>query len=115
MPRDYKVYLEDIRGASRKIRDFTKGISLQDFTADERNFDAVVRNLEIVAEEAIKQIPEDVCSALLSDSPSPERRFAMISPPSGCKGVSTGIKGSHFHRFGGSQEPRDLPPTHTMA
>lgn len=59
MPRDYKVFLEDVLEAVRKIREYTDGLSLQAFTADAKTFDAVIRNLEIIG-EAAKQIPEDV-------------------------------------------------------
>jgi uncharacterized protein with HEPN domain len=59
MPRDYKVFLEDILEAIRKISIYTDGLSLQAFTADAKTFDAVIRNLEIIG-EAAKQIPEDV-------------------------------------------------------
>jgi len=59
MPRDYKVFLEDIVGAIRQIRQYTNGFSLQDLSGDRKTFDAVVRNLEIIG-EAVKQIPEKV-------------------------------------------------------
>lgn len=59
MPRDYKVFLEDILGAIRNIREYTAGLSLQTFAADRKTFDAVIRNLEIIG-EAVKQIPEEV-------------------------------------------------------
>jgi uncharacterized protein with HEPN domain len=61
MPRDYKVFLEDVLEAIRKVRDYTDGLSLQAFTADAKTFDAVIRNLEIIG-EAVKQIPEDIRS-----------------------------------------------------
>jgi uncharacterized protein with HEPN domain len=61
MPRDYKVFLEDILEAIRKVRDYTDGLSLQAFTADAKTFDAVIRNLEIIG-EAVKQIPEEIRS-----------------------------------------------------
>jgi uncharacterized protein with HEPN domain len=61
MPRDYRVFLEDIFEAIRKIRDYTDGLSLGAFAADARTFDAVIRNLEIIG-EAVKQIPEDIRS-----------------------------------------------------
>ena len=61
MPRDYKVFLEDILEAIGKIRHYTGGLSLQAFTADAKTFDAVIRNLEIIR-EAAKQIPEDIRS-----------------------------------------------------
>jgi uncharacterized protein with HEPN domain len=59
MPRDYKVYLEDIVEAIRKIRFFTTGLSLQTFSSDVKTFDAVIRNLEIIG-EAIKRVPEEI-------------------------------------------------------
>ena len=61
MPRDYKVFLEDILEAIGKIRRYTNGMSLQAFTADGKTFDAVIRNLEVIG-EAVKQIPEDIRS-----------------------------------------------------
>jgi len=59
MPRDYKVYLEDIAEAIRKIRFFTTGLSLETFYSDVKTFDAVIRNLEIIG-EAIKRVPEEI-------------------------------------------------------
>src|SRR4030042_7004886 len=59
MPRDYKVYLEDIVEAIRKIQFFTTGLSIQTFPSDVKTFDAVIRNLEIVG-EAIKRVPEEI-------------------------------------------------------
>ena len=59
MPRDYKVSLEDILGAIRKIRSYTQGVTLQTFKQDSKTFDAVVRNLEIVG-EAAKSLPDTV-------------------------------------------------------
>lgn len=52
MPRNDRVYLQDILEASRKIAAFTRGFSLDSFTADEKTVDAVVRNLEIIGEAA---------------------------------------------------------------
>ena len=46
MPRDYKVYLEDIIEAVRKIRSYTEGLSREEFLADSKTVDAIVRNLE---------------------------------------------------------------------
>lgn len=74
MPRDYRVFLEDVIEAIRNIRSYTDGLSLQAFAADAKTFDAVVRNLEIVG-EAAKQIPEDIRAL----SPEVEwRRFARL-------------------------------------
>ena len=45
MPRDFRVYLEDILEAISKIRRYTDGLSKQRFAADEKTLDAVIRNL----------------------------------------------------------------------
>ena len=59
MPRDYKVYLEDILEAIRKIEQFTASFSSKAFAEDAKTFDAVIRNLEIIG-EAVKNVPESV-------------------------------------------------------
>ena len=56
MPRDSRVYLEDILEAIRRIRDYTSGYSKERLRSDPRTADAVVRNLEIVG-EAVKRLP----------------------------------------------------------
>lgn len=59
MPRDYKVYLEDMLDAIQKIHRYMKGLSFEDFAQDEKTVDAVVRNLEILG-EAVKQVPDSL-------------------------------------------------------
>jgi uncharacterized protein with HEPN domain len=59
MSRDYRVYLDDIVAAADKIADFTAGLSKDQFLKDERTYDAVIRNLEIIG-EAAKNIPDDI-------------------------------------------------------
>ncbi|MBI3609902.1 MAG: DUF86 domain-containing protein [Nitrospirae bacterium] len=61
MPRDYKVWLEDILEAIQKIHEYTKGMSFKTFAADAKTLDAVVRNLEVIG-EAVKKTPENVRS-----------------------------------------------------
>jgi len=61
MPRDYKVYLEDILLAITKIHEYTAGLSAAAFGADAKTFDAVARNLEVIG-EAAKTVPEAVRS-----------------------------------------------------
>ena len=56
MPRDFKVYLEDIQLAINKIKKFTVGLSLDDLIRDERTLDAVLRNLGVIG-EAVNNIP----------------------------------------------------------
>jgi len=59
MPRDYKIYLKDILQAIKRIEEYTKALSFEDFCKKQLVQDAVVRNLEIIG-EAVKHIPEDV-------------------------------------------------------
>jgi uncharacterized protein with HEPN domain len=59
MPRDYKVYLEDILEAAGKIHRYTEGLTFQAFSREAKTIDAVVRNLEVIG-EAAKRVPEDI-------------------------------------------------------
>jgi uncharacterized protein with HEPN domain len=59
MPRDYKVYLEDMLQAVEKILRYCSGLSFETFSADDKTLDAVVRNLEILG-EAAKQVPDSI-------------------------------------------------------
>lgn len=59
MPRDYKVYLDDILEAIAWIRIYTTGFTYDSFQDDRKTIDAVVRNLEIIG-EAVKQVPERI-------------------------------------------------------
>ena len=57
MSRDYRPYLADMRRSCERIVKYADGFSYEQFLADERTYDAVLRHL-IVIGEAIKQIPE---------------------------------------------------------
>jgi uncharacterized protein with HEPN domain len=46
------LYLNDIRAAAEKVLRYTQGVDLARFVDDEKTFDAVVRNLEIIDEAA---------------------------------------------------------------
>lgn len=59
MSRDYRPFLDDIRRSCEKVIRYTDGLTFEQFVADERTFDAVLRNLAIIG-EAVKQIPQDV-------------------------------------------------------
>jgi len=59
MPRDYKVYLDDILEATAKVREYSSGLSLEGLRGDTKTLDAVVRNLEIIG-EAAKKVPVEV-------------------------------------------------------
>ena len=59
MPRDYKLYLEDILEAIQKIEIYTQNLEYSEFREDSLRVDAVLHNLMIIS-EAVKQIPEDL-------------------------------------------------------
>ncbi len=64
MPRDFRLYLDDILESCRKIRRFTEGMSFEEFQADLKTQDAVIRNFEVIG-EAANRLPQDVKSLYL--------------------------------------------------
>ena len=62
MSRDYRLYIDDIIEAIRRIKEFTNRMEFDAFKADIKTQDAVVRNLEIIG-EASGRLPEAVCQA----------------------------------------------------
>jgi uncharacterized protein with HEPN domain len=65
MPRDYRLYMDDILEACQKIRRFTEGVSFLEFKENIMMQDAVTRNFEIIG-EAVNHLPEEIKS-LYSD------------------------------------------------
>lgn len=61
MRRTSLHFLEDIREAVGNIRKYTAEMTYEEFLADRRTQDAVVRNFEIIG-EATKNLPEDLKS-----------------------------------------------------
>ena len=59
MSREYRLFLDDMLKACDKVMRFTRGLSLEQFQADEKTFDAVMRDLEIIG-EAAKHIPDEM-------------------------------------------------------
>ncbi|MDJ0511151.1 MAG: DUF86 domain-containing protein [Crocosphaera sp.] len=59
MSRDLKLYLTDILNSIQKIQNYTKDINYDDLLEDNKTFDAVVHNLQIIG-EATKQIPDKI-------------------------------------------------------
>jgi len=57
--RDERIYLEDMARSCRKVLRFVAELDREQFLADEKTYDAVVRNLEIVG-EAAKHISVDL-------------------------------------------------------
>lgn len=58
MHRSALQYLDDIIEAIGNIEEDTTGISFDDFVADRRRKDAVIRNFEVIG-EATKNFPEN--------------------------------------------------------
>ena len=61
MPRDFRLYLDDILESCRKIRKFTDGMSFEKFESDPKTQDAVIRNFEVIG-EAARRLPEEIKS-----------------------------------------------------
>ena len=62
MPRDHRLYLDDILAAIAKIREYTSGQGYDAFLHDGKTQDAVIRNLEIIG-EAAGRLPAAVIDA----------------------------------------------------
>jgi len=56
--RNPKLLVEDILESCHKIMEYTQGMSFEEFIADSKTIDAVVRNFEIIG-EAANRLPED--------------------------------------------------------
>ena len=59
MPRDYEGYLDDILASISKIKRYIADFPDGNFDDDEKTFDAVLRNLDVIG-EAVKGIPETI-------------------------------------------------------
>lgn len=58
MSRNPRLYLEDIQQSCAKVLRYTAGLSFEQFKQDDRTYDAVLRNLEIIG-EAAKNVPDE--------------------------------------------------------
>lgn len=58
MSRNILLYFLDIVTSCTKVLNYTQGMTFEVFLADERTFDAVIRNLQIIG-EAVKNIPQE--------------------------------------------------------
>jgi uncharacterized protein with HEPN domain len=50
--RNSKLLIEDIIESGNKILDYTKGYTFEQFIADSKTVDAVIRNFEVIGEAA---------------------------------------------------------------
>lgn len=63
MPRDHRLYLDDILEAIGSIRDYTAGMNYAAFSGDKKTQDAVARNLEIIG-EAVGKLPSSLLASV---------------------------------------------------
>ena len=54
--REWRLFVADMLDVSGKINGYISGLNFEEFQADSRTIDAVVRNLEIIG-EAARAIP----------------------------------------------------------
>ncbi len=57
--REWKLFLKDAEKSANRIIEYTKGMDRKEFFYDQKTFDAVMRNIEIIG-EAIKNIPSEI-------------------------------------------------------
>jgi uncharacterized protein with HEPN domain len=50
--RNWKIRVEDILEGISKIREYTRGMTYEQFSEDSKTVDAVIRNMEIIGEAA---------------------------------------------------------------
>ncbi len=58
-PRDWNLRIEDMIEAIERIQTYTQGMSYEEFSADTKTVDAVVRNFEVLG-EAARHIPLEI-------------------------------------------------------
>jgi len=63
MPRDHRLYLDDIVGAVDRIQTYVQGMACSQFAADQRTMEAFVRNLEIIG-GAARNLPIEIEAAI---------------------------------------------------
>ena len=56
--RQLKLLLEDILESAEKITTYTQSLTYEEFIADSKTIDAVIRNFEIIG-EAANRLPDD--------------------------------------------------------
>ena len=66
-PREWRLRVEDILEAIAKIQRYVSGLSFEQFQADQKTVDAVVRNLEVIG-EAVRHLSGDL-ESLPADVP----------------------------------------------
>ena len=60
--REWRFYIDDMIGFTEKVIAYTAGLEQDDFVKSGLNYDATVRNLELIGEAAM-HIPDDIRQA----------------------------------------------------
>ncbi|RJP64428.1 MAG: DUF86 domain-containing protein [Candidatus Abyssobacteria bacterium SURF_17] len=59
MPRDYRLYLDDILESIDAIIQYVDQMNFDEFSTDRKTVDAVVRNMEVIG-EAARNLPDEI-------------------------------------------------------
>lgn len=62
MQREWRFYLDDMIGSAEKVVTYTHGLDQAGFVSSGLNYDAAVRNLELIG-EAATHIPDEIRQA----------------------------------------------------
>lgn len=52
--RDWSLYIRDMLEFGKKVLSYTEGMNRDEFVADRRTYDAVMRNIELIGESAAR-------------------------------------------------------------
>lgn len=61
-PREWRFYLDDMIGFAEKVIAYTQGLDQDSFVSSALNYDATLRNLELIG-EAATHIPDEIRQA----------------------------------------------------
>ena len=60
--REWRLFIADMISSAERVQTYTQGLAQEEFVADDRTYDAVLRNLELLG-EAATHIPQPVRDA----------------------------------------------------
>lgn len=57
--RNWKIFINDIKTCVERILEYSNGLNYEMLINDNKTYDAILRNIEIIG-EAVKNIPEEI-------------------------------------------------------